>query len=242
MVARFRVLPILLPLSLLSHGGPAAAQDVHSPSVSIELASDLRLRGLSWSDGRPSLGAWADVPLSSATSMKASLYTANGAARSGGGDVALAMGLRQRLSDGPVRIDAGGGCRAFPGGASAFCEVEADAAYDIAWITLGAGIAYAPRQHAIGGDNLYTHMRARAAVPGQPWAVDVHVGRSAGAVTDPVRADRLRPDGARYRDHGIGLSYGRGRLGGGIRYVGATGTGHARDADDTLVAHIALLF
>ncbi|MCE7795254.1 hypothetical protein LWE61_01645 [Sphingobium sufflavum] len=227
---------VLLLLPMIGAGRQATAQSTQGLSAGMDLTSDHRLRGLSWSDSKPTLRAWVGVPVGPRTYVDAELVATHGSIRADGAGAALSVGLRQRLGDGPVRVDAGGGCRLFPGQAgSAFCEVGTDVAYDLAWVRVDAGLSYAPRQRAIGGDNLYLRAGIGIDVPRSPFSLHGGVGHSTGTVTDALRAARLRPEGA-YWDYRVGADFTRDRLNTGLRYV-TTSNGQG-----TVVAHVGISF
>lgn len=196
---------------------PAAAQQV-DVDASVEIASDLRERGLSDSGGKATLAAAIGVE---AGGLRADLRVATlrDSARHGGADTGATAELSYRLRQGGLTLDFGGAGRLFGGaaGKADYGELFASAAFLIGPVELGAGAFYAPDQASIGGDNLYLRARGRADLPGTPWSLTGHVGHSSGSVDDPVRAARLRPDGS-YTDWSLGLEWTRGKFGAGLTY------------------------
>ncbi|MGJ3626243.1 TorF family putative porin [Sphingomonas sp. MMS24-JH45] len=172
---------------------PAAAQ---TPEIagSVEVATDARVRGLSWSDGRPVLAASVAVPLGDwrldvrGTSLR-------GSRRHDGADLGLDTAIRYTRNLGGWRASAGAIHHAFLdiGAASNYVELEAGREIPIVCSTSPTA-DWAPSQDAIGGDNLYLRAGASAWVPGTPYTVFGHVGRSMGG-DGRERATRLRPDG-----------------------------------------------
>ena len=76
-----------------------------------------------------------------------------------------------------------------------YVELGGSAAYTLGPVQFDAGADYAPRQAAIGGDDLYLHAGAQAGIPGTPWTLLAGIGHSTGRTDDPFRAARLRPAG-----------------------------------------------
>jgi hypothetical protein len=95
--------------------------------------------------------------------------------------------------------------------------VSASYAYGPLYATLGATAA--PSQRAIGGSNVYLYASANAGIPGTPLTILGELGHSTGSVSDPVRAERLRPGGS-YTNWRLGLEHRRDRLTLGVDYVG----------------------
>lgn len=211
----------VVALCLLTGSGTAGAQPVASIGGGVDLVSDHVVRGLSWSDGKPALTGWVQVPLTSATLIALDVAMTREAERAAGADLMLSPALRQRLSDGPVRIDAGGRCHVFVGGSgAAYCEITGGMTYDIAFATVDAGLAYAPGQDAIGSDNLHLRAGASVALPGTPLSISGAVGHSS-AVLSGDGSPRLRPGGA-YWDHVVGLGYTRGTIVARLEHVSAS--------------------
>ena len=210
---------------LAVHALPAIAQD-RGLAATIEAASDERRRGLSWSDGDPVLRGTLSVPVTSGLSL-------DGAATTLWGSPSWSQQV------GGWRLTAQGRYHLFPGASDqGYGEVGAQAGFLIGPASVDIAAHYAPRQSAIGGDNLYVSAAAAVAVPGTPFTLSGHVGRSSGSVRDPFAAARLRPDGT-YWDHGVALDWYRGQWFAGIRYAGSSIDGPARThAGDRLIARV----
>ncbi|MEG8223206.1 hypothetical protein OSJ57_21740 [Sphingomonas sp. HH69] len=223
---------------LAVHALPAIAQD-RGLAATIEAASDERRRGLSWSDGDPVLRGTLSVPVTSGLSLDGAATTLWGSARHGGADAAIDIGPSWSQQIGGWRLTAQGRYHLFPGASDqGYGEVGAQAGFLIGPASVDIAAHYAPRQSAIGGDNLYVSAAAAVAVPGTPFTVSGHVGRSSGKVRDPLAAARLRPDGS-YWDHGVALDWYRGQWFAGIRYAGSSIDGTARThAGDRLIARV----
>lgn len=218
-------------LLLAGHAVPVAAQYAAGPTLTLEAMSDDRRRGLSWSDGDPALRATLAVPVAGGLSVEGSATTLRGSARHGGADAAIDLGASYARDLGGVRLTAEGRYHLFPGASGqGYGEAGATAAFALGPASLDIGARYAPRQSAIGGDNLYLSTGAAVALPGTPFTLSGHVGRTTGDRRDPVRAARLRPAGG-YWDHGVAIDWYRGRWSAGLRYadtdIAAPGRLHA---------------
>ncbi|KQT31715.1 hypothetical protein ASG29_07235 [Sphingomonas sp. Leaf412] len=194
--------PVLSAVAILLPAAPAAAQAVAGPALSVEAATDARVRGLSWSDGRPAVSVAAAVPLGNVR-FDARATTLRGSARHGGSDIGLDTAVRYVRDSGGWRVSAGVVHHAFLNRAAGnYAEVEAGAGYLIGPLDLALSATWAPSQRAIGGDNLYLRAGAAAGVPGTPYTLYAHVGRSIGP-EGRARATRLRPGGD-YTDWRLG--------------------------------------
>ncbi|MFT3964346.1 MAG: hypothetical protein QM690_00505 [Sphingobium sp.] len=206
-----------LAMLLSAVAGPAFAQAVQGPDLSIEATNDYRERGLSWSRGAPTLAVSGALPVTDGISLHAGAMGLRGSARAAGGDVGASLGARYSGGE-VVRLSGGVTVRLFPGrSALHYWELDARADYDLGPATVGAGISYAPSQDAIGGDNLYLDAGATIAMPGTPLAFVAGIGHSSGGTDDPARSARLRPEGS-YADWRIGVDYRTGPYAIGLRY------------------------
>jgi hypothetical protein len=190
----------------------------------VELATDERRRGLSWSGGRAA--ASADLTaIAGIFEASARLVSTRSAARHAGADAVVDLGFGATLERGAVtfRPQAIGHVFADGNGALDYAELDAGAAATIGPVQMQAGIGYAPSQRAIGGDNLYLHADAQGGIPGTPLTLFAALGHSSGDIGndggDPARAARLRPGGD-LLDWRLGVAYLRGRLMLGIDYTG----------------------
>lgn len=228
-------------LLLAGHVGPAAAQYASGPTFTLEAASDERRRGLSWSDGDPVLRAAVALPVADGLSLDGAATTLWGSDRHGGADAVLDIGPSYVRQLGGFRLTAEGRYHLFPSAShQGYGEVGAGAGVLIGPASLDLFATYAPRQSAIGGDNLYLSASAATALPGTPFTLSARIGRSSGAVRDPLRATRLRPDGT-YWDHGAGIDYAKGRWSAGLRYANSSIDGPGRrHAGASLIARVGL--
>jgi uncharacterized protein (TIGR02001 family) len=218
---------------------PALAQYSDGVSATVEAASDERRRGLSWSDGAPVMRGSLSVPVMEGLSLEGTAVSLWGSKRHGGADAVIDIGASYARQIGGWRLSAEGRYHLFPGtSGQGYGEIGAGAAVLIGPASVDLNASYAPRQSAIGGDNLYLSASAAVGVPGTPFTVSARVGRSSGDVRDPVRAARLRPDGA-YWDHGVSVDYLKGRWFAGLRYADSSIDGPgSRHAGATLIGRV----
>ena len=219
---------LLLLLAAVLSPGAALAQDMTDPPAErprfqLEVASDERVRGLSWSEGKAAATLGASVPLGS-LELTASATTLRGASRHGGADALLRLGAGWSREVGSGwRLGLGATGYVFAGASGqSFAEVEARAAYSLGPATLRAALRYAPDQAAIGGSNVHAALDADFGVPGTPVTLYGGVGHSSGAVSDGPsalgRAQRLRPSGD-YWDWSLGGEWVRGPAALGLKYT-----------------------
>lgn len=221
--------------------GPAFAQYADGPSATVELASDERRRGLSWSDGEPVLRGTVSLPVAKGVSLDAAAVSLWGSDRHGGADAVVDLGAAYVRQVGEWRLSTEGRYHLFPGASGqGYGEIGAGAGFLIGPASVDLNAYYAPRQSAIGGDNLTLSASAAVGVPGTPLTVSARIGRSSGNVRDPVRAARLRPDGT-YWDHGVSVDYLKGRWFAGVRYANSSIRGPgARHAGASMIGRVGL--
>lgn len=223
-----RMLLALAGPGLLLAAAPALAQEIgdEAPaaeivagggtgrpvSLQLEVAGDNRLRGLSWSAGKPAASVRARAGIGDGLELGASAALLRGSLRHGGADLGMQLsgGWAREIGNGwQLGLTARG--YLFGGRAALnYAEVEAEASYRLGPALMRAGAAYAPRQTAIGGDNLSLSAGVDIGVPTTPLTIYGGVGHSLGATSDAVRAARLRPDGA-YWNWWLGAEWVRGR-------------------------------
>ncbi|WP_293969697.1 TorF family putative porin [Sphingomonas sp.] len=196
-----------------------AAASAAPPRLSIEATSDLRARGLSWSDGRASLRAGLDAPIADGFSLAGDLAALRGAPRHGGADAGLDLAARFRRNIDGWSLSATAARRLFlDARGQDYWELGAAAGRTIGPALLRATIHYAPDQNAIGGDNLHLGAEADVAIPGTAFTLFGGLGHSSGKTGDAARAARLRPDGA-YFDWRLGAEHVHGPLALGLVYT-----------------------
>ncbi|SCW91432.1 conserved hypothetical protein [Sphingobium faniae] len=201
---------------------PAHAQYASGLSATVEVASDERRRGISWSDGDPVVRGTLSLPVAEGLSLDAAAVSLWSSDRHGGADAVADLGATYVRQIGGWRLSAEGRYHLFPGAShQGYGELGAGAGFLIGPASIDLSAHYAPSQSAIGGDNLYLAASAAAGVPGTPLTLSARIGRSSGDTDNPARAARLRPDGA-YWDHGVSVDYLQGRWFAGLRYANSS--------------------
>lgn len=237
----------LLLLGVVGGIAPAYAQSLDtgpsaSPfSITFSAASEERRRGLSWSDGDPVVGAAVSLPVADAFTIDAAVTSLGGSARHGGADALIELGAGYVTQAGAWRLSAQAKYLAFPGASNqGYAELGAGAGVLIGPASLDFSADYAPRQSAIGGDNLSLAIVPSLGVPGTPFTVWVRLGHHSGNIRDALRAQRLRPNG-RYWDHGAGVDWLQGRWSAGLRYSNSSIDGPgSRHAGAAVVGRLAV--
>ncbi|MEN2786647.1 TorF family putative porin [Sphingomonas qilianensis] len=203
-------------LALSAH--PAAAQ--RSPSAGVEFSNDEVRRGLSWSGGRAALSTdvWGVLGPVEASARAA---TTRGSERHAGADAVIDVALASSWNLGPLQMRTGLTGHLFTGAREAmdYAELGASASYSYGPAQLTGGVEFAPSQDAIGGSNLHLYVNANAGIPGTPFTLIAGLGHSSGSTSDPVRAQRLRPDG-NYANWRLGAEHRRGALTLAVDYLG----------------------
>lgn len=211
---------LLSALTLAGAAATPAAADMTDPPPALDLragvtlASDFRLRGLSLSNRRASLGATLDAV--HVSGLHAGLRTASLAGPvARGADALVELAAGYRTMAGPVELDVGARYFAFAGaaGATDFVEPYAALSYDLGPVGLRASAHYAPRQRALApgsagragrADNLYLRAGLDIGVPGTPLSLAAHIGRDTGGGQLTLAR--------RYTEWGLGLRHSRGPL------------------------------
>jgi len=213
---------IALTAAALAASTPAIAQS--GPTVGAEVATQEVRRGLGWSGGRAAVSADATVPLGPLAAT-ARVATLRGSPRHLGADAVADLGLEASFPAGPLtaRLRATSHLFADAANRADYHEVGTGLGYLIGPVQLDADLVWAPRQRAIGGDNLYAALSASAGLPGTPVTLSGGVGHSSGGRRS-VLADRLRPGGA-YADWRLGAEYVFGRASVIVEYAGTDVSG-----------------
>lgn len=201
----------------------AAAQSVDAQTAlsgNVEVLTDERRRGISWSEGAAAIAgeARADV---GAINAGLRLVTLRRSPRSSGADGVADADIGTGWDLGPVRARVRGTVHLFLGAAERadYGEIGGDLSYSLGPAQVAIGASYAPDQAAIGGDNLYMFVTGNVGIPGTGLTVTGAAGRSSGTADDPRRAARLRP-GGRYADWQLGIEHVAGPLTLGLDYLG----------------------
>jgi hypothetical protein len=218
--------------ALAAFGILATVQSPHalaqSVEVGVEATTDEVRRGLSWSDGEISASADASVGFGGfdASVRMAALRKSD---RHGNADVVGDVAIGKDWNAGAItlRTEAIGH---FFGGADIsadYGEFGLGARYSIGPLQVRADAFYAPKQEAIGGDNLYLRGSANAGIAGLPISVSVSLGYTTGDTKDS-RSARLRPAGD-YADWRLGVEYNQFPFTIGLDYAGT-------DVDTSLIS------
>lgn len=228
-------------LILSASASPAFAQYGDGISATVEIASDERRRGLSWSDGDPVARGSVSVPVTEGLSLDGAAVSLWDSRQHGGADAAIDLGPSYVRQIGGWRLSAQGRYHLFPGASGqGYGEIGAGAGFLIGPATVDLNASYAPQQASIGGDNLYLSASAAAGVPGTPFTLSARAGHSSGTVRDPMKTARLRPDGA-YWDYGVSVDYFKGRWFAGLRYADSSVEGPGRrHAGASLIGRLGL--
>ena len=187
-------------------GTPALAQSL--PTVELDVMTDNRVRGLSWSDGEAAAQVYVEVPLTAALSASAQATTLRESRRHGGADAGIDLTGRYSGEAGLLNWHGSVIGHFFAGahGETDYAELQAGVGATLGPVALNASATYAPPQDAIGGSNFYGRVDGRMGIWGTPYSLLGHVGRSSGNVDDPLMAERLRPGGS-YVDWAVGAEY-----------------------------------
>ena len=243
---------VMLGLIAAGCATPAAAQDVPSAGVTAtaEVSSDEVRRGLSWSGGRAALAGEVRGSLG-AIDGAVRAVTLRDSPRHAGAEAVVDLTAGTGWDVGAVRLNASATGHLFAGarGLMDYVELGATAGYGYGPIYATLGVMLAPSQDAIGGSNVHLRADANAGIPGTPFTVLAGLGHSSGSVSNPLRAERLRPGGS-YSDWRLGVEHRRNRLTVGLDYLGTDVTraeafgpfADARHAGDRLVGRVQLSF
>jgi hypothetical protein len=224
---------------------PAAAQEApagpFTVSGSVALVSDYRFRGVSQSDEE--LAVQGGLSVTHESGLYAGTWASNlsGWGTFGGSNTELDLygGFKTTLSNG-LTVDAGLLWYMYPGGASEtdFAEpyIKLSATYGPA--TILAGVAYAPKQQALGkwydnaasyatgipdapgkkNDNLYLWGDVSGGIPNTPITVKAHLGYSHGNSGLGPNGTSVAPTGE-YLDWLAGADYALGPVVLGVAYT-----------------------
>lgn len=240
-------LPAFAAVLLLSAHAPLAfAQDDPGPSDvtvsgSVALASDYRFRGISQTD--KAMAVQGGLTVAHRSGLYAGAWASNlaGWGTFGGANMELDLiaGYKLPLADGAA-IDVGLTWYMYPSGADKtdFAEPYVKLSGTAGPATLTAGVAYAPRQQALGrwyatgadaasgvytdpgakDDNLYLWGDAAMAIAGTPFTAKAHVGHSDGNRGLGPNATSVAPTGS-YWDWSLGMDATWRNLTMGLSYV-----------------------
>ncbi|GGE73415.1 TorF family putative porin [Sphingomonas prati] len=235
---------ILLPAALLAVATPAFAQDAAPSPITISgsagLVSDYRFRGVSQSDEDIAVQAGLTVTHESGFYVGTWGSNLSGWGTFGGSNMELDLYGGYKAKVGSGTLDVGLLWYMYPGGASKtdFAEPYVKLSGVVGPVTLTAGVAYAPKQEALGrwystgelyvagtpdrpgkkNDNLYLSGDALAALPGTPVSLKTHIGYSDGNPGLGPNGTSVAPTGT-YWDWMIGADTTYKNLTFGVSYV-----------------------
>ena len=228
----------LLGAAMLSIAAmPAAAQDTAPPpaitvSGSVALVSDYRFRGVSQSDKE--MAIQGGITVAHESGFYAGVWGSNlaGWGTFGGSNMELDLIGGYKHSFGGATVDVGLTWYMYPGGADTtdFAEPYVKVSGTAGPVNLLAGVAYAPKQKALGNfsntpqsagqseDNFYIWGDASAGIPSTPITVKAHVGYSDGNPGLGPNGTSVAPTG-KYVDWLLGVDYVLGPVTLGAAYV-----------------------
>ncbi|MBU1377266.1 MAG: TorF family putative porin [Alphaproteobacteria bacterium] len=222
-----------LLLAATSAHAQEAAEGPFTVSGSFALVSDYRFRGVSQTDEEMALQG--GVTVAHASGFYAGTWASNlaGWGTFGGANIELDLfgGYKFELTNG-VAIDAGLLWYFYPGGAddTSFAEPYVKVSGTVGPASVLAGVAYAPKQKALGNfsatpqsrgqkqDNLYIWGDVSGTVPGTPVILKAHLGYSDGNPGLGPNGTSVAPTG-KYLDWMIGADVPVGPITLGVAYI-----------------------
>lgn len=226
----------MIAIVALASATPALAQEAppgeFEVTGSAALVSDYRFRGVSQSDKE--MAVQAGFSVSHESGLYAGVWgsSLSGWGTFGGGNMELDLYGGYAVELNGVKVDAGLTWYMYPGGADTtdFAEPYIKVSGTVGPAFLLAGVAYAPKQEALGNvsntpqsrgqkqDNLYLWTDADVAVPGTPLTFKAHLGYSNGNPGLGPNGTSIAPTG-KYWDWSLGADAAVGPLTLGIAYV-----------------------
>ena len=226
-------------VALMLSASPAFAEDTAPPppitvSGSVALVSDYRFRGVSQTDKQAAIQG--GITITHESGLYAGTWASNlaGWGQFGGANMELDLigGYKRSIGSGAA-IDVGLTWYMYPGGADTtdFAEPYVKLSGTLGPVTALAGVAYAPKQRALGNfsntpqsrgqseDNLYLWGDASVGIPGTPITAKAHVGYSDGNPGLGPNGTSVTPTGS-YVDYMIGADLTFKPLTLGIAFVG----------------------
>ena len=214
---------------------PSLAQDVPKPftvSGSVGLVSDYRFRGVSQSDKE--MAVQGGVTVTHESGFYASFWGSNlaGWGQFGGANMELDLVGGFKKAFGGATVDVGLTWYMYPGGSdnTDFAEPYVKVSGTAGPVNLLAGVAYAPKQEALGNfsntpnsrgqskHNLYVWGDINTGVPGTPITLKAHAGYSDGNPGLGPNGTSVAPTGE-YLDWLVGADYVLGPVTLGVAYV-----------------------
>jgi uncharacterized protein (TIGR02001 family) len=214
---------------------PSLAQDVPKPftvSGTVGLVSDYRFRGVSQSDKE--MAIQGGVTVAHQSGFYGAFWGSNlaGWGQFGGSNMELDLVGGFKKSFGGATVDVGLTWYMYPGGSDLtdFAEPYVKVSGTAGPVNLLAGVAYAPKQRALGNfsntansrgqsvHNLYVWGDVSTGIPGTPITVKAHAGYSDGNPGLGPNGTSVTPTGE-YFDYLVGVDYVLGPLTLGVSYV-----------------------
>lgn len=215
---------------------PAFAQEEETKAISVTgsvaLVSDYRFRGVSQTDEE--MAIQGGITATHESGAYAGVWASNlsGWGTFGGSNMELDLFAGYAIPVGGGTLDVGLTWYMYPGGAdnTDFAEPYVKLSGTVGPAKLLAGVAYAPKQEALGNfsntpqsagqkqDNLYLWGDASTGVPGTPLTVKAHLGYSDGNPGLGPNGTSVAPTG-KYLDWMLGADVAVGPLTLGVAYV-----------------------
>lgn len=221
----------------LGLAAPALAQDASDTrpitvSGSVTVASDYRFRGVSQSN--KAFAIQGGITARHESGVYAGVWASNlaGWGTFGGSNTELDLIGGYSRSVGPLTVDLGLTWYMYPGGADKtdFAEPYVKLSGTYGPVNVLAGVAYAPRQEALGNfsatpysrgqkqDNLYLWLDGNSGIPGTPVTAKAHIGYSKGNPGLGPNGTSVAPTG-KYWDWLLGADLALGPVTLGVAYI-----------------------
>lgn len=212
---------VIFALAAAAAAAPALAEDPVKPitvSGSVALVSDYRFRGVSQSDEHMAIQGGLTIAHTSGFYVGTWGSNLAGWGQFGGSNMELDLIGGYKRALGSVTVDAGLTWYMYPGGSNLtdFGEPYVKVSGTAGPVNLLAGVAYAPKQKALGNysntpqsrgqkqDNLYIWGDASIGIPGTPLTAKSHLGYSKGNPGLGPNGTSVAPTG-KYLDWMLGV-------------------------------------
>jgi len=240
---KIRLAAAVAPVALALLATPAFAQEETKPitvSGSAALVSDYRFRGVSQSDRAMAVQAGATIAHESGLYVGTWASNLSGWGTFGGSNTELDIIGGYKKDFNGVTLDVGLTWYMYPGGADKtdFAEPYVKVSGTAGPVSLLAGVAYAPKQEALGkwynsgaayatgvpnnpgakDDNLYIWTDVSTGIPDTGLTLRAHVGYSDGNPGLGPNGTSVAPTG-KYLDWNIGADYAIGPVVLGVSYI-----------------------
>jgi uncharacterized protein (TIGR02001 family) len=227
---------------------PALADETDAPSTvtvtgNVAFVSDYRFRGISLSAGDPALQG--SLQLNHASGLYAGIWGSNleDTPVYGNLETDFYAGWTGPIASG-LTADVGMTYYAYFNGkvgSANVLEPYASLTTTFGPASAKAGVAYAWKQDALGGDdNLYLYTDWSMGVPNTPVSLAAHLGYSSGALSPNLLTGKSTKDGL---DYSVGATYAVTKnLTAGISYIGVDGASIDSLSNDAVVGSIKYSF